>query len=309
LLAFSFRAQPSLDAEEIREAVSIELQPPIADAEVRRVALQGSRLAALWSDGTLQSYDLDAAEQQQPRDGGGMAPTVSLPLRGFALSCPQVGACAINTTKGPLHLRVAQCTLAALTSKLLLSSGGRVGVHTCVTTAVTSHLQADTPAQPVEEPEAKVRKKRRKPLANGGVANGIPAPQPAPLPPAPLAPTLALLPGDHAVILGWGAASGADATAAPSSGGFHLMTFAFGHQYIPSHCLACSQASVTVDCRVCFCNFHHLTALLCAPCRRTPHGNSGGASLWQRTVRGLLASLRQPSGPRRGDAARHRRRR
>ena len=187
MLAFSSCVQPLLNAEETGEAFGFPLQPPIAEAEVRRVALQGSRLAALWSDGTLQSYDLDAAEQQQQqrRDGGGMAPTVSLPLRGFALSCPQVGACAINTTKGPLHVRVAQCTLAALTSKLLLSSGGRVGVHTCVTTAVTSHLQADTPAQPVEEPEAKVRKKRRKPLANGGVANGIPAPQPAPLPPAP----------------------------------------------------------------------------------------------------------------------------
>lgn len=89
---------------------------------------------------------------------------------------------------------------------------------------LTSQPQADTPAQPVEEPEAKVRKKRRKPLANGGVANGVPTPQPqpAPSPPAPLAPALTLLPGDHAVVLGWEAASGANVTAVPAPGGLNL---------------------------------------------------------------------------------------
>lgn len=188
------------------------------------MAIQGSRLAALWSDGTLQSYDLDTAEQQQPRDSGGMAPAVSLPLRGFALSCPQVGACTMNTIRDPVLPHLPQCTLAASMSKLLLLNGCAVGVPDCVLTVCTSQLQADVSAQPVEEPEAKVRKKRRKPLANGGVANGIsaPQPQPAPLPLAPLAPALALLPGDHAVVLGWEAASGADATAAPASGGFYL---------------------------------------------------------------------------------------
>ena len=113
-------------------------------------------------------------------------------------------------------------TCSALTSRLLYLNVCGVGLHICVLTALTSQLQADTPAQPVEEPEAKVRKKRRKPLANGGAANGIPAPQPAPLPPAPLAPTLMLLPGDHAVVCGWEAASGTDATGTPASGGSYL---------------------------------------------------------------------------------------
>ena len=109
----SLHAQPSLDTVETDEASSFPLQLPAADAEVRRVALQGSRLAALWSDGTLQSYDLNAARQQQPRDGGSMAPTVSLPLRGFALSCPQVGAWTVNTVKRPVLPRFPRCTLAA----------------------------------------------------------------------------------------------------------------------------------------------------------------------------------------------------
>lgn len=123
-----FYMQPSSEAEAAGEATSIELQPPATDAEVRRVALQGSRLAALWSDGTLQSYDLDAAEQQQHKDGGGVVPTVSLPLRGFALSCPQVGAHAVNLVQRPCAAAPAQRTLAALTSKLLYFNVCGVGL-------------------------------------------------------------------------------------------------------------------------------------------------------------------------------------
>jgi hypothetical protein len=149
-----------------------------------------------------------------------MAPTISLPLRGFALSCPQVGI--ENTIKPCAAAPAPTHTCGALMSKLLSVYGCGAGLDACVLTVLISQLQADTPVQPVEEPEAKVRKKRRKPLANGGVANGIPALEPAPPPPAPLAPALVLLPGDHAVVCGWEAASGADATAAPASGGFQL---------------------------------------------------------------------------------------
>jgi hypothetical protein len=83
--------QPLVDGNEAAETSSLQLQPPAAELKVRRAALQGRRLAALWADGTLQSYNLDTAERQRSGDGGGVAPTVSLPLRGFAFSCPQVG--------------------------------------------------------------------------------------------------------------------------------------------------------------------------------------------------------------------------
>lgn len=69
-------------------------------------------------------------------------------------------------------------------------------------------------AKPAEV-EGKAPKKRRKPLANCAVANGI-APQ-RPAPPAP-APALVLLPNDHAIIVGWQAAPGGDGAAAPTSG-------------------------------------------------------------------------------------------
>jgi len=73
------------------KSYSFQLPPPAAGAEVRRGALRDKRMALLWSDGTLQTYDIGtsaarrAAAAPQPETG------VSLQLRGFALTAPQVG--------------------------------------------------------------------------------------------------------------------------------------------------------------------------------------------------------------------------
>lgn len=70
--------------------------------------------------------------------------------------------------------------------------------------------------------EAKTPKKKRKPLANGAVANGVAA---QPLPAPPVSPAVALLDGDHAVVVGWEAAGGdgADDSAVPASGACSLL--------------------------------------------------------------------------------------
>lgn len=82
------------------ETSSFQLQPPTADAQVRHAALQGSRLAALWSDGTLQAYNPDIAKLRTQADGGKFAPVASLPLRGFAFSVPQVRQQAASCCAG-----------------------------------------------------------------------------------------------------------------------------------------------------------------------------------------------------------------
>lgn len=60
--------------------------------------------------------------------------------------------------------------------------------------------------------EAKTPRKKRKALPDGSVAIGIAAPPPQP----PASPALALLPGDHAVVVGWEAAG--NGSSAPASG-------------------------------------------------------------------------------------------
>lgn len=80
-------------APEEQPPSSFQLPPPASDAQVRRAVLRGGRLALLWSNGTLQTYSVGASSsgtQQTSAAAPQPALGVSLPLKGFALTAPQV---------------------------------------------------------------------------------------------------------------------------------------------------------------------------------------------------------------------------
>lgn len=195
------------------ETSSFQVQPPATDAQVRRAALRGARLALLWSDGTLQAYDMDTAKRQQEQVA---ATSASLPLRGFAFIGSQVCELRMNVLGDVGSVPLWQASVMHISA--LRNSGASFLVARYQWHRPRSHTHAasdDMQVQaPLTEAEAKTPKKKRKPLANGTVANGIAPLQPRP---APVSPALALLPGDHAVVVGW-EAEGGDGAAAPASG-------------------------------------------------------------------------------------------